>query len=321
MHDPLVGNFVVSFLCAASLTSCSLLIETHDRQCKTDADCVNAKLGTLCADQVCVESSSCEGPACTTADAVINSKCANDDECTNDAAPRCFNKTCVSSEIAQRWMCKDDDKSVSAPTIRYNVHIVEFLSRQPPKNIVVKACRQNDPNCEAPATVFTDTGGTGDVQLELQTGFTGFFEITSDAMPTLLYVTKKIVKNTANRDLPVLNATTVAALAEITKVPFDENKGIALIEALDCSTTPQGGIQFKLIDAMADAFYLVDGVPSKDAMLTEYDSVNNSANGGFINVPPGSTLFSAHQGIDGLELGTFNVVIRKGTITFIEMYF
>ena len=90
MHDLLAGNFVVGFLCAASLTSCSLLIETHDRQCKTDADCVAANLGTLCADQVCVESSSCQGPACTTGNSIINSKCDDDDQCTNSAAPRCF---------------------------------------------------------------------------------------------------------------------------------------------------------------------------------------------------------------------------------------
>lgn len=318
MDDVLVANCVVGLLCAASLTSCSLLIETHDRQCKTDADCVSANLGTLCADQVCVESSSCQGPECSTAGSVINAKCDGDRDCTNDAAPRCFNATCVSDEIADRWMCAD--RSVTAPTLRYSMHIIEYLSRQPPKNLIVKACRNSDANCEAPLAMFIDMEETGHVQLDLPNPFYGFFDIASDAMPTLLYVTKEIVKSTLNRDLPVLNAATVNAVASFTGLTFDPSKGMALIEALDCDETPQGGVQFKC-GAMADSFYLVDQMPSRDATLTVYDPVNNSANGGFVNVPPGFIGFSAHLGIDGLELGSFTAQIRKGTITFIDMHF
>jgi hypothetical protein len=52
-----------------------------------------------------------------------------------------------------------------------------------------------------------------------------------------------------------------------------------------------------------------------------YDSINNTASGGFINVPPGFVEFTARIGTDGIELGSFNAQIRARTITFIDMHF
>jgi hypothetical protein len=67
MHDLSITNCVVGFLCIAALPACSLLIATHERQCKSDADCTTSGLGTLCVDQVCVDgpsSSGCQGDTC-----------------------------------------------------------------------------------------------------------------------------------------------------------------------------------------------------------------------------------------------------------------
>jgi len=321
MHDSFGAKWVLLLCCAALGTSCSLLIGTGDKQCKSDADCVSANLGSLCVDQICVEQNECgDGGACTSVGAVTVGKCSSDRQCASPA-PRCLNGNCVSNAVAEQWLCVADEGTIRTNTVRYGFHIVDFLSRKPPKNIVVNACRSNDVACVEPVAVFTDQEGTGHAQFELPSGFFGFFELKSASLTTLLYVTKPIIKNTLNRDLPVLTAETIQLTAGILGYEFDMAKGLALLEALDCTDTPQGGIQFTLSGATGDQFYLVDQVPSRDATLTEYDAINNTANGGFVNVPPGFVTFTARLGVDGLELGSFNAQIRPNTITFIDMHF
>ena len=323
MQDPNVAKWVLVMLSAAALTGCSLLIGTGDGQCTDDTDCVRANLGSTCVDQICVDTSECrDGGACTSMAAVSSGKCMNDKQCTASSAPRCLNGTCVSNSLAEQWLCSADEGTIKTNTVRYGIHIVDFLSRKPPKNIVVKACRSNDVGCEEPVATFIDTDGTGHAQFELPSGFFGFFEVTSASLPSLLYITKPVVKNTLNRDLPVLTAETIQLTAQITGYEYDMSKGLALLEALDCTDTPQGGIQFSISGgATGDQFYLVDQVPSRDAKVTDYDEVSNSADGGFVNVPPGFVTFSARLGEDGLELGSFNAQIRANTITFIDMHF
>jgi hypothetical protein len=302
MHDLLNANCVVGLLCVVSLSGCSLLVKTHERQCKKDADCVAANLGSLCVDEVCSEPDECEGPACTMANAAVN-------------------ESCVSSEIAEHWHCAGDDQTIKSSSVRFAFHIVDFLSRKPPKQIVVNACRTNDVACADPAGTFIDTDGTGHAQFDLPSGFFGFFEVHSEALTTLLYVAKPIVKNTSDRDLPVLSAQAVQLTAGVTGITIDPTKGLAILEALDCSETPAGGVQFNASAETSDQFYLVDQVPSREATVTAYDELNNSANGGFANLAPGFVTFRARLGVDGLELGLFNAQIRANTVTFIDMHF
>jgi hypothetical protein len=322
MHELSITNCVVGVLCAATLTSCSWAIGTDERQCKTAADCIEAKLGTLCVEQVCVNTNSgCVGEECTTSRAASDGKCKNDDQCNDSSTPRCFNGSCVERELAERWICTADDQTIKTNTIRYGFRVVDFVSRVPPKDVVVNACRSNDVGCVEPVATYMDRDGTGHAQFELPSGFFGFFEIKSAAVPTLMYVTKPIVRNTENRDLPILTREALQLTASIADMTLDMTKGLALLEALDCSNTPAGGIQFTLGGEPTGRFYLVDQIPSFDATVTVYDEVNNTANGGFVNVEPGFVTFNARLGTDGMELGSFNAQIRASTITFINMHF
>lgn len=321
MRDSSIAVLVVGSLIAAPLTSCSILINTDERQCETDADCIDAELGTICVDQVCENETRCQGPTCTLSDTQSNGKCSSDDDCDNSASPRCFNDTCVSREVASTWQCTADDQTIRSNTVRFGFRIVDFLSREPPKQIVVNACRKNDFACIEPAATFTDVDGTGHAQFELTSGFLGFFEIHSDAMTTLLYVTKPIIKNTTSRDVPVLTASSVQLASMVAGTTFDSSRGLALLEALDCSDTPASGVQFTLGTEAGQQFYIVDQLPSLEAQVTVYDEANNAATGGFLNIQPGFVTFNARLGVDGFQLGSFNAQIRADTITFIEMHF
>jgi hypothetical protein len=312
-------------LYVTSLSGCSALIDVSDTQCNTNAECVSAKLGDRCVEHVCVESrASCSGSSCNKSDGGTDEDppsgmCAVDDEC-GKTNPRCMNGSCVSEEIASRWMCEKQEEPAESGTVHYSFHVVEFISRVAPKNIVAMACKTNDVGCTVPVATFTDTEGTGLVEFDLPIGFLGFFDVKSDASPALSYLTKPVVADTVDRDLQVPAASTVQLLAAIEGFVWEPTKGMALVEAFDCSGTPAGGVQFKESKGTSTPFYIVDHTPNRDASVSVYDMNNNVADGGFINIQPGFVTFTANLGVDGPMLGSFNAHVRAGTVTYIDMY-
>lgn len=315
-----------SLLCVVAISGCSALIGVSEKQCNTNAECVKADLGDRCVEHICVESSaSCRGSECGAADGGTGSEeessmCKSDDECTKGASPRCMNGGCVSEELAARWLCEQEEAPMESGTVHYSFHVVEFVTRTPPKNITAKACRTNDVGCVDPEGTFMDMDGTGLVQFDLPIGFSGFFEVYSDAVPALSYLTKPVLKDTMDRDLQVPSPSTVQLLAAIEGLVWESTKGMALVEAFDCSGTPAGGVQFTESKGSSTAFYIVDHQPNREATVSVYDMMNDVADGGFINVQPGFVTFTANWGVDGPSLGSFNAHVRAGTVTFIDMY-
>jgi hypothetical protein len=302
---------MVVLACAALLASCSILVGIGDKQCDVDADCTHAKLGDVCTEHVCVDN---------TFDPPPDGPCETDRECGSES-PRCMRGACVSASVAERWLCAEESKPMTVNTVKYGFHVVEFLSRMPPKGIIVSACRNNDIYCAEPVATYTDMDGKGAATFNLPMGFLGFFEVHSDAVTSLLYVTKPIVKDSANRDLPVLSPDTLELLVSFIGFTFDKTKGLAILEAIDCSALPAGGVQFKESQGTMNQFYVVDQVPVTDANVTVYDESNETADGGFLNLNPGPVKFSAFFGVDGPMLGSFNAQVRANTITFVDMSF
>jgi hypothetical protein len=297
---------------------CSALIDVSGHQCDTDGECVTAKLGDSCVAHVCTTTTSSKGPD---AGVAFNGMCTKDSECTAKNTPRCMNGACVAEDIAQRWACDTSPApDTGTGTIQYTFHVLEFVSRQPPGNLTVNACRENDVECTKPVAQFTDTQATGDVRLELPAGFLGFFDVRSDALSALSYLTKPLYVDTQDRDLQVVAPSTLEILSSVAGVGFEPAKGLALVEAFDCTGTPSGGVHFLESRGTATPFYLVNHVPNKDATISVYDTVNNVADGGFINLQPGFITFSAQLGVDGIALGSFNAHVRANTVTYIDMY-
>lgn len=233
----------------------------------------------------------------------------------------CVDDKCEAPQLDDRWLCPVDSMSVHTDTVRYSVRVVDFVSGMPRQDLKVKACSSNDLSCEKPVATFVDSKQTGKVQLDLPTGFLGFLELTSDAVDTLLYVTKPIVENTSDRDITVPTLETIDLLASLLEYTWDMDKGLVVLEVLDCSEQPQSGIHFACHEG-GDGFYMVNGIPFKSEQTTMYDPMNNTAEGGFINVPPGLAEFSAQLGseADATRLGTLKVQIRARTLTIIELH-
>ena len=321
-------------LCLMWLAGCSVLIDVDEKQCDKSSECVSQKLGDRCVQHVCVTEHATNTP--DAGDGLPeDGKCETDRQCASGGStttPRCMHGACVTDELADRWLCAEPDTMMLSGTVKYSFHALDFVSRAAPKKLVVLACRGNDVSCSDPAGEFTDTEGTGLVEFVLPKGFLGFFDIQAEGVkedgspqpyvPALSYLTKPVLEDMVDRDLQLPTPELVTALASIEAVQFEpETKGLALVEAFDCSGTPAGGVRFTESKGGATPFYLVNHVPNKNANASVYDKLNNVADGGFLNVSPGFVDFKAYWGSDGPELGSFNVHVRAGTITYVDMYF
>jgi hypothetical protein len=319
--------YVCSWILALGLavgSGCTQLIDVEGLQCNADADCTSRSLGDTCIHNVCVTKPSdaaCSGAACADASTDMPG-CTDDAQCTSAAAPRCMHSECVASTVAERFLCSpEEDSEAASENVHYSFQVVEFISRKAPQNLVVTACRSNDVTCDDPSARFEDTAGTGLVELDLPYGFLGYFEVKSDALPALSYLTKPLKADRVDRDLQVASDTTVQALASVAGIPYEPSKGIAMVEAFNCDQTPAGGVHFLESKGSATPFYLVNHLPNSEVNLSVYDANNNVADGGFLNVQPGFVTFTARYGVDGPMLGEFNASVRASTVTYIDMYF
>jgi hypothetical protein len=306
---------------------CSALIDVAGTQCNADTECVSKGLGQSCVDHVCVgdaPATACSGTACYdgAAGGASLGMCIEDADCKSASEPRCMRGTCVSSGIADRWVCAPDVAPENPPdSVHYSFQVLEFVSRKPPAKIVVTACRGNDIACTDPVARFDDTDGTGMVQLDLPYNFLGFFQVQSDALTALSYLTKPLRADEHDRDLQVVAQSTLDLLSGVEGTAFEPGSGLVLVEAFDCAKMPAAGVHFEESKGTAHPFYIVNRVPNSQVNISVYDADNDVADGGFINVEPGFVTFTARLGISGPELGEFNANVRAGAVTFIDMYF
>lgn len=307
------GNGVplLLLLTAAVLSGCSALIDVDDVQCNTAKDCVDAQLGTECAQHVC----STAAPVAADGGKL----CSVDAQCSDPNAPRCMRSTCVSDEIAERYGCASQLPIPDDSTIRYTLHVIEFMTHVPPINLRVRACRLSDATCDAPVQDLADDG-TGLLVLVLPRGFDGYYELEGQDFSVLLYTRRSLLEDTTERDMPLPSKSTVAQLSQLDRTMVDPSKGLALLEQMDCAGTPSEGIAFSESTNTARPFYLVNNLPSNEAQSTMRDPVSNIAVGGFLNVDPGLVTFKSAVGAGGPPVQEFRAYVRSGTTTFIDLY-
>lgn len=310
---------IISLLWTAlQLSACSALIDVSGRQCESDMQCREQQLGDVCVDHVCQTA----GQSTSAQEAANrNPRCTKEADCSGET-PRCMRGQCVSQAVAEMFLCRAPEAPpVGGGTVKYSFAAVEYVSRMPPANLTARACRGNDVKCmdAIPALKINQQDGT--IDFELPRGFMGFFDVRSDALPALSYLTKPILVDTVDRPLQLSSPDTFMTLAMLDGAEIDEGTGVALLEAFDCKGTPVGGVHFESSATGVRPFYIVNHVPNHDVVVSSLDAVNNVADGGFLNVEPGFVTFTARYGVGGPVLGAFNVSVRPGTFTFIDMYF
>jgi hypothetical protein len=305
---------------ALHLSACSALIDVSGHQCETDVQCRDRQLGDMCSENVCITAPQQMAGGIQDS-ARRNDPCVRETDCSA-ATPRCMRGACVSQDVADMFLCRPQPAPpIDAAIVRYSFKVIEYVMRLPPANISARACRGNDVKCTNPIMPVRIVQETGSVEFELPRGFLGFFEVLSDAVPALSYLTKPIEVDTVDRDLQLSAPQTFMTFAMLDGAEIDDTKGVALLEAFDCQGTPVGGVHFESSVGNVRPFYIVNHVPNRAASVSSLDTVNNVADGGFMNVEPGFVTFTARYGVGGPVLGSFNVAVRASTFTFVDMYF
>jgi len=249
-----------------------------------------------------------------------NTACNGDADCSG-STPRCFlaTDTCVSSELAQQFNCQLPTPAEGA-SVHFSFNVRSFVERaKVPANLVVKACEVGDLQCMAPLVTFTDTEGTGAVELDLPPGVPVYFEITSEGLTVLVYfsfIPETDIQLVRNILVPTYDVIT--GLMRELNIAFSPENGIALVELEDCTGHTAAGIHIRQNPDSGESFYFKNNLPFRNEVLTSYDGVYDHAYGGFGNVTPGIVDFSAYWGVNGPLLRNLAAQVRPNTVTTIE---
>jgi hypothetical protein len=290
---------------AASLLSCQLVLPSDSQQCRSNSDCSSrggAFPSTVCEDFVCR----------------VQAVDAGKDKDVAVTDPK--------------WGCIGNVKWLPQSSVEKVLHRERFLrliGDVPVVGVQVSACASVDPECQSPVSNGV-TDDKGDAVLSIPRNFRGFFQ-ASKAPPTLSTMIPTLVALYPPPDVssdlsvdPVLGTTNVLlARSELDTLLLqggggaDFELGHVFASTLDCTGTVTGGVALRssVRGPKTIPFYLGgNGAPSIDAQQTDATGV-----GGFFNLPNGNVTIEAQLPALVRKVGDFPVLIKKGTITLLNI--
>jgi hypothetical protein len=280
--------FTVGALLAASLSACSLLLQTDSAQCATNADC-HAR-GAAFANAVCI-ADACESAS---ADAGVD----------------------ASSPLG----CLGSVKAPPTPpasTIAITMAFFDEVSPATPlSGIAVQACSKLDVTCTNPITGVVTSDAEGDATLQVAAGFDGYLQINGPStVPALWYFSPFPVKD-GTFNVGLLSPASFQDIASAVGTTIDPDAGHAFDFALDCTATYGtfvAGMSFASNETTSETrgFYLVNGLPNTTATATDISGI-----GGFANLPTGVSTITATVAASSERSGSVSVLIRPGVITY-----
>jgi hypothetical protein len=271
----------------ALTTSCNFIVEPDRVQCATDSDC--AKRGARFEGAVCERS------------------------------------MCVK---ANPWKCLDAPPPPPTPVqgpFQITIHAQNILSSLGPiKGAAVSFCAKLDLECKDPLNepgLVTDDNG--DATVTLTASFSGYVSVVPPddpmAMPLDKFAASYWYPNpaitatpAANQTIQVGNFGTIALLTGAAQAEQRDDRGLALINVVNCANGPAQGIVYTSdqADEETTAFYVKGGLPAQGLTATD-----TTGYGGFINLPPGAHTINGDVQETGQRLGTTSVNARPRTIT------
>jgi hypothetical protein len=275
----------MSFLVAALLGGCQLVVPADERQCESDGDCDRRGgefAGSACVGEICVPAG---------------------DQCLGRVAPIV------------------EDRFAPLHTRLRFVNIADI----PVSGIEVFVCASRDEACDAPVGPPVVTDRDGYAYMTIWKNFRGTFQVKnppagSDLMKTKLHVLPPVEVD-AKPDLEVppqaaihlvprsLFATQLAARA-----PLDRNAGHIIAATIDCAFVPRAGVSVLLrTDAKGQPlpFYFSD---NRSASFTATETSVEGAFG-IANVPEGPVVIEANIPSSGRKFARVELWVNKDTIS------
>lgn len=183
----------------------------------------------------------------------------------------------------------------------------------------IRYCGIRDPNCDSPSPAVT-TDDAGLATFQVPGDFAGFFDVQrSDLVPASFYP-GGLVADQAAQTLPTYDFTPaslslLASTVTTSKIALDTDGGLGhiFVTIYDCNDHQASGVSLTIDNSAAQTviFYSSGGLPT-----TKTSQTDNYGLAGAVNVPTGSLTVKATLAAQLLPIGTINVPIRPGAITF-----
>jgi hypothetical protein len=225
-----------------------------------------------------------------------------------------------------KWSCLGYAPDAGSADLKFSVtlRVRDILWQHPMRGVQVRLCRRADEDCAAPVVNTVTTDENGDARFEMtlddpEEGFSGYALFTGpDIMPGLYFFNPPLNGARANEVPPIqlLRSSLIGPLTQQIGSSIDFERGLVLVGAFDCQGEPAAGVSLATDDPSVhlELFYSVDGLPQSTAMATD-----TSGYAGLINVPPGKLSITGRLEPSRRVLGTVNLIVRRGSITYSRM--
>ncbi len=239
------------------------------------------------------------------------------------------------------WACLDRPPLPSDPSLKVDVQLIAFdvyqpytlgsavdggndfslIQYSPLPGTAIEACTSLDPMCASPNTPEISTDDAGVAHLSVLGSFVGVYRISRpDSFPQIYYP-GRLVAGEPRVTYPVSAVAykTFGMLGGALRVDTNRDvtggDGHLIVTANDCEDRQMPGIAIDLTNVRAGlSFYLQDNFPNP--MATQTDSHGAAV---FINVREGNVTIQATRVLDHRLIGTMNVYVHSGTITFVDI--
>ncbi len=257
--------------------SCSLIYDTSEEQCATNADCeARGFVGATCASNVCHQ------PA-----------------------------------VASEWSClgKVQWPSTGDGPFTLRVMVIDVLTTKPPENLEVVLCPRLDTECANPSPSNAQTTADGYLEVTVNAGFDGYLQMTAPTITTALFFpTKPVFEDTVVPGvLPVVSGQGFEQIATAIGTSLDPAMGHTFFLAANCDDSPAAGVRMESSDQTANtkSYYMINNAPVGSATSTD-----GAGNGGFLNLEPKFTRFTGYVAGTGAKIGEASFVVRAGAVTY-----
>jgi hypothetical protein len=206
--------------------------------------------------------------------------------------------------------------------VKFSIAVVDVTTEKPYVGTTVKACGKLDFPCAFPLDQqLTDAAGL--VSISVPTGllgFDGYLDLTggkndsgSAIFPALWYPKPPVIADGFRNKVQFVSTANFSIFGLLTGTTIDPTRGHFVANAQDCGFSAAAGVSFTVdtADAQTRSFYFVGGVPSPAATATDQSAV-----GGFVNLPPHLVLLTATSAAaGGKSMGSLTFVVRPGAFT------
>lgn len=182
----------------------------------------------------------------------------------------------------------------------------------------IRLCNRSDIACSEPRGTY-EPDDDGYVRVNVEYGFSGYFELVSEGLQSSLIVVNPVVADYQGPAMQVLSPVVAQYLASTllgSGYKIDPTLANTILAVEDCFGQRFGGISYaaSIIDPQnrTRVFYILNpGAPTPGGTET-----NELGQGGFLNLPPGVGTITGTYNVQQKKVVRIDIPLRAGFFTY-----